>query len=111
MFADYRSKVFENYTIKKANHDLALNILHATPAKIKAECLAVFDTRYLKKDERLIISFFGERENVTDYRNAIRQSEADKFKPLINFLRASTQSTDEKNIELLAWLIDYEPSY
>lgn len=109
MFGEYRLEVLEDYTKKKASNGLAFNLIHVTPAKIKAECLEVFDTRFQKKDEKLLISFFGQREIESDYRSAIKQSEADKFKPLSNFLKASTQNTDEKNIELLAWLIDYEP--
>jgi hypothetical protein len=109
MFVDYKIRVLEDYRIKKASNGISLNLIHATPAKIKAECLAVFDTRFLKKDEKLLISLFGERESELAYRNAIKQCEADKFKPLSNFLKASTKNTDERNIELLAWLIDYEP--
>jgi hypothetical protein len=109
MFADYKLRVLENYKIKKSAGDIAFNLVHASPAKIKAECLAVFDTRFMKKDEKILVSFFGQRENQTDYRHAIKQCEADKFKPLSNFLKSSTRSTDEKNIELLAWLTDYEP--
>jgi hypothetical protein len=109
MFADYKLLVLEDYRIKKATDSLALNLCHASPAKLKAESLAVFDTRFLKKDEKLLVSFFGLRENEFEYRQAIKQCEADRFKPLSNYLKQSTRDTDEKNIELLAWLINFEP--
>ncbi|HEY8916084.1 MAG TPA: hypothetical protein VIM87_06575, partial [Chitinophaga sp.] len=31
----------------------------------------------------------------------------DKFKPLVNYLNGKSKKTDRKNIELLAWLIDF----
>jgi hypothetical protein len=33
--------------------------------------------------------------------------DVDRFRPLINHLNKKTENTDEKNIELLAWLIDF----
>jgi hypothetical protein len=109
MFADYKLRVIEEFRIKKATDGIPLNLIHASPAKLKAECLAVFDTRFLKKDEKVLISFFGQRKNEFEYRQAIKQCEADRFKPLCNYLRESTRNTDERNIELLAWLINFEP--
>jgi hypothetical protein len=86
-----------------------MNLIHATPAKIKAECLMVLETRFSKKDERMLTSFFGRFNGEGEYRDAIKKSDADKFKPLTNFLKGNTKATDENNIELLAWLIDFEP--
>lgn len=109
MFDDYQSLVLHDYREKKASGRLPLNLLHPTPAKFKSECIAVCEERYLKKDEKLLIAFFRRRDDAAAYRQAIKQFDTEKFKPLCNFLRGTTNSTDEKNIELLAWLINFEP--
>jgi hypothetical protein len=109
MFTNYKSRILEEYKLKRDRNTVSMNLIHATPAKIKAECLTVLETRFSKKDERMLTSFFGRLNGEGEYRNAIKKSDADKFKPLTNFLRGNTKATDENNIELLAWLIDYEP--
>jgi hypothetical protein len=42
------------------------------------------------------------------YRLAIKQRDTDTFKPLCNFLKGGTNNPEEKNVELLAWLIDFK---
>jgi len=86
-----------------------MNLIHPTPAKIKAECLNVLEARFSRKDERMLTAFFGGMNGEDEYRTAIKKIDGDRFKPLTNFLRGNTQATDESNIELLAWLIDFEP--
>jgi len=109
MFAKYKSRVLEEYKLRKNNNSISINLIHATPAKIKAECLFVLETRFEEKDKRILTTLFGQQNSESEYRNAIRKTDTDKFKPLANFLKGSTKSTDENNIELLAWLINYEP--
>ncbi|WP_462268128.1 hypothetical protein [Mucilaginibacter sp.] len=109
MFADYQAQVLEEYRKRLVMGQLSLRLTVPTAAKLKAECLAVCEEKYQKKDEQLLRLFFGVREGQAGYLQAIKICEADKFKPLINFLRKATAATDEKNIELLAWLIGFEP--
>ncbi|WP_217698785.1 hypothetical protein [Sediminibacterium ginsengisoli] len=68
-----------------------------------------FVKRYKRKDERTLNDFFGDRKENINYANTIKKFDRDKFKPLNNYLKGISNNTDEKNIELLAWLIDYEP--
>jgi hypothetical protein len=68
-------------------------------------CLQRFD----KKDELLLSSFFGPKENAGAYANAIELSKAEKFRTLHNFLSERTESTEFININLLAWMIDFQP--
>jgi hypothetical protein len=109
MFADYQALVLQTYHDKKASNDLLFNLSHPTAARLKAECLRVYEKRYHQKDETLLRSFFGPQEDPAAYRNAIKKTDADKFRPLVIYLkRSNCRSTGEKNIELLAWLIDFE---
>ncbi|RAJ83149.1 hypothetical protein CLV59_103108 [Chitinophaga dinghuensis] len=108
MFIDYQKLVLEDYEQKKAKNALSHHLVHPTAAKIREECIAVCTERFRVKDENLLRNFLGKQESPTDYIRAFKK-ETDKFKPLVNFLKRQITNTDEKNIELLAWLIDFEP--
>lgn len=43
------------------------------------------------------------------YIEAIKNHHINKFKPLVNYLKGQVLNTDQKNTELLAWLINFEP--
>src|ERR1700761_147273 len=107
MFEDYAAEVLRDYKRKSAGGTLLTNLMHPTPAKLKRECLIVFEKRYLKKDEVILSSFFEPKQDKEAYRLAIKKHERDKFKSLNDILKNGERKTDEKNIELLAWLIDY----
>ncbi len=109
MFDEYKAGVLQAYKHKKAANALSPNLTRSTPAKLRAECLEVFNSRFLKKDELALKSFFGSRDDATGYVQAIRKCDVDKFRPLDNFLKGNTTDSEDKNIELLAWLIDFEP--
>lgn len=108
MFADYRSLVLAFYARKKAENALSHRLLHASPANLKDECLEVCATRYLRRDERALSAFFGKQDGKEGYLLAIKRLDTDKFRPPINFLRSRVTETDEKNVELIAWLIDFD---
>jgi len=109
MFSDYKVEVVEYYKKMRDKGSLSLNLLSPTPAKLKNECLIVFQSGRTKADIAILRQFFGHREDETDYARAIKTIETDKFRPLVNFLKEQTSDTDDKNIELLSWLIDFSP--
>ena len=109
MFSDYTAAIVEDYHRKKTAGTLSLNLMEPTPSGIRDELLIVLESRTKKEDLKTLRLFFGERENVGEYERAIRNAEVDIFKPLSNFLNGRTSRTEEKNIELLAWLIDFSP--
>jgi len=109
MFADYESLIVLDYQKKiAANNAFPLSLIQPTPARLKAECLAVCNKRFERKDERTLRAFFGEGGDKGASLQAINRCDVDKFRPLNNFLKESTGTTDPKNIELLAWLIDFK---
>jgi len=108
MFVDYTKLVLCSYVERKAHNKLSPRLIHPTPAKLKEECEAVFSARYERKDQRTLNVFFGEGSEGEAGLKAIKRCETDKFKPLANFLIKKTQTTEDKNIELLAWLIDFD---
>lgn len=109
MFSDYKVQVVDFYKRNRVLGKLPLNLINPTPAKLKKECLLVFQSRSTKGDIAIIRQFFGHRDDEDGYLKAIKNIDTDKFKPLVNFLKEQTQDTEDKNIELLAWLVDYNP--
>lgn len=109
MFDDYKEKVILTYEEKKKANAISLNLIHPAPAKLKEECLRVYEERPLKKDENLFRSFFESKGDAINYSGNIKAIDIDKFRPLINFVKRKTNFTETKNVELLAWLIDFEP--
>lgn len=109
MFTSYTDKVFRTYQKKKEEGTLSLNLIEPTPAKLKQECSIVYSERYKEKDSKTLRLFFLPKDEFADYGLSIRNTDTDKFKPLSNFLKGKTSETEDKNIELLAWLIDFVP--
>jgi len=82
--------------------------MHPTCANIRNELRSLFNGRCDKFDKRTIreilaIPFDTELSDL-----AIKRCDTEKFKPLCNFLQKGG-NTREKNMELLAWLIDFRP--
>jgi len=109
-FEDYKQAVILAYQKKKNEGKLPRNLLLSTPANLKKECMQVFPDRYSDRDMETFSSLFEPANNAGEYLQKIRKASPDKFKPLDLFLKKDTKSgTSDKNIELLAWLIDFEP--
>lgn len=109
MFSDYKAQVVNFYKKKRDERCLPLNLINPTSAKLKNECLLVFQARGIKRDIGILRQFFGHKNDENGYLKAIKTIDTDKFKPLANFLKEQTQDTEDKNIELLAWLLDFNP--
>lgn len=108
MFDDYKTLVLQDYQEKRSAATLSLNLVNPTSAKVKADCIQVCEERFLKSDEGVLRVFFNQQDGESAYRRAISQCDTDIFKPLCNFIRGKTSNTDDRNIELLAWLIDFD---
>jgi hypothetical protein len=109
MLRDYESLVALSYQQKKADTTLPLELMHPTPARLREVCLSICEELYDKKDERTLKAFFGNFSDKAGCLQAIDHCDINKFKPLIKFLKQSIGTTDVKNVELLAWLIDFRP--
>jgi len=109
IFGDYQEMVLKEYERKKAAGDLSRRLVRLTPAKIKEECEVVCDKSYNRKDEKTLEEFFGRGgADKAAWLKAIKASDPDDFRPLINFVKRKTRRPDEKVVELLAWLIDFD---
>ncbi|MBB5635037.1 hypothetical protein HDF26_002236 [Pedobacter cryoconitis] len=109
-FEDYKEEVILTYKKRRDEGALPYNLRNLTIANMRKECLAVFHRRYSKKDEETFKSLLNvERDSAQEYYKKLNESKADIFKALYNFLKEYSGDTKDKNIELLAWLIDFQP--
>ncbi len=107
MFLDYQQRLHRELEKKKSANTLSLRLSQPTPAKLKEECIVRCRQGYSRKDEAVLSSFFGQQADEAAYEKAINK--CDKFKPLRSFIDNETSKPDSRVIELLAWLIDFEP--
>ncbi|MBB2147591.1 hypothetical protein [Pedobacter gandavensis] len=108
-FEDYKKEVILTYEKKKAEGILPHNLQYPTTAKLKSECLNIFHNRYTEKDSEIFKMLFNERNSKDEYYKALENINSDRFKALYKLLRGNTQNPSDKYIELLAWLIDFQP--
>ena len=107
MFEDYQNAVLSAYR-KKLTDDQLPHLNAISPALLRQECLNVFRERYNpKKDDVVLRTFFGP-ERDKGYLKVIDEHPTDKFKALSVFFKGGIAKPDKKNLELLAWLIDFE---
>lgn len=106
---DYIKLVTEAYKKKRANNELSPLLAQSTPANIRRECANVYQERYQKKDEPALRAFFGPAEQGRKFLAVIQEFNTDKFKPLDSYLKAAGEkSINDRNLELLAWLINFQ---
>lgn len=106
---EYKKLVLVDFDQKILAQQLPAELISPTPGGLKSESVMICERRFDSKDEILLSSFFNKRENAFAYRQAIYNGSADVFKPLTNFLKDRSINTALKNIDLLAWLIDFQP--
>ncbi len=109
MLDDYKKAVIFNYHNKRERGILSSNLTHPTPKKLRDECLLALKSRTQKDDEIFIKDFFNLGIKSEDYSHSIERFDADKLRPLVNFLKGLTEDPEPRNVELLAWLIGFEP--
>jgi hypothetical protein len=108
MFAEYQALVLAEYQNKMESGVLSSRLINPTPANLRDECVSVCNERFQKKDERILRDFFGQQRDAKGYAQAIEEYQVNKFKPLHNFMKGQIAKPDERNVELLAWLIDFK---
>lgn len=112
--SDYLKAILAAYEYKKAEGTLPLNLSHPTPGNLRNECIIVHRERYIDGDEQTLRSFFGAADRQNGFSRNIDNSRADEFRQLTKILRKEPDDPGLKNpgqkyIELLAWLIDFNP--
>ncbi len=103
----YIKLVFRTYQLLRSTPEFSPALKQPTPASIRKECLTVYKERPDKKDEPVLRSFFGPAASNNSFLTAIENFPTDGFRAFVNYLKGKAVKTDDKNVELLAWLIDF----
>ena len=103
----YQRDVLAKYKNEKGG-EMSVYLTQPTPSQIKEACLALLEKRKSKNDQKILNRFF-QFENEENRSREIQNFDGDKFKPIVNFLKGGVKKTRVKNIELISWLIDFEP--
>lgn len=103
---DYQDLVLATYKKKCEERKLHLNLLKPTTVKLKRECLKKYDASDEAKD---VFSDFFDKDKMDNISLILSQADPGDFRALLNHINGITTRTDEKNSELLAWLIDFRP--
>jgi hypothetical protein len=106
---EYRELVLATYDSEMLKGILAPELLSPTPGNLKSAAVKVCEKRFDPKDLPVLESFFSTQPDPASVLRAIQQSDYQLFKPLSNFLKNRQIETSFKNIQLLAWLIDFKP--
>jgi hypothetical protein len=104
---EYTKLVFSTYQLLRSSPEFSPNLKQPTPANIRSECLTVYRERPDKKDDPVLRSFFGPAAENNSFLGPIQNFPTERFKALSNYLKGLASTTDDKNVELLAWLIDF----
>lgn len=106
--SEYRKLVLADLDEKLANRQLPLELVSLTRKSLKGHCINICAQRFEQKDELLLSSVFGKKDNQAAYIKAIQNSSAEVFRTLHNFLNDRSINTAFNNICMLAWMIDFE---
>ncbi len=103
----YQKEILARYKREKGG-DMRGYLAEPTRRQIREACIALLGKRNLKHDERILNRFFQFEEGKNKILQ-IQHFKADKFVPIVKFLKEKVQRTSPENIELISWLIDFQP--
>ncbi|WP_293784449.1 hypothetical protein [uncultured Pedobacter sp.] len=106
---DYQDIVLAAYKKMRDNGKLHAILPRETTTKLRSACLNVYANRYDPKDADVLAMYFDVDKIGVDFHKKIIASEPDDYRALWKHIKGETETTDERNSNLLAWLIDLEP--
>jgi len=108
MSKEYQQEVLLAYRKKAKEGVLSDNLINPTRAKLKEECLRALRARSLTGEDKEILKvFLGIHREIEDFDQGIIDYDDGRFRPLDNFLKEETDNPHIRNVDLLAWLIDF----
>ena len=83
-------------------------LISPTRTDIKDACMARFSENTTIIDKEILRKFFR-ASHEDDLFKTIEKCNPEKFRTIQNFLSKKTSNTSKKNLDLIAWLIDFNP--
>lgn len=109
MFDDYLENILAAYEKSKNEGTLSPHLSSPTPGSLREECLLVYRKRYNSLDDGTLRLFFEFSDKEKSYSRGIENFKTDGFKQIPKILRRGINNPGIKYIELIAWLIDFQP--
>jgi hypothetical protein len=111
LFIDYTNLVLKDYEDKRESNRISRLLIYPTTANLRQECLNVYNERFKKGqvEEDILRAFFGVPPAGKSYDHVIEHYHADRFRPLRSFINRRIKNPSPVNVEMLAWLIDFNP--
>ncbi|SMC35265.1 hypothetical protein [Cellulophaga tyrosinoxydans] len=106
-FETYKKEILEKYKLENGG-EVSIYMAKPTSANIRAACVLLLNKRNSIKDDHILNHFF-QFKNENNKLKEIQDFDVDKFKPIVNFLKGRAKNTSTQNIELISWLIDFQP--
>lgn len=112
LFKDYTDLVLKEYEEKRNANLLSRLLMQPTTANIRQDCLNVYNDRMnkgQKMEENILTAFFGVPPAGKNFGYVIARYPPDKFRPFQKFIKGEIKNPSLATVELLAWLIDFNP--
>lgn len=112
LFIDYTKLIIKAYNEKRDAGLLSPLMMQLTTASIRQECIHVYNKRVEEKkvgEENTLDSFFGVLPMGRSFAQHIKKYPRDKFRPLQKLIKGEIKNPMLINVELFAWLIDFNP--
>ncbi len=112
LFKDYTDLVLKAYEEKRNANLLSRLLMQPTTANIRQDCLNVYNDRInkgQKLEENILTAFFGVPPAGKNFGYVIARYPPDKFRPFQKFIKGEIKNPSLATVELLAWLIDFNP--
>lgn len=106
----YKKEILEKYKKEKGG-EMNGYLAKPTRKQIRLACSWLLSRRKEKNDDYILNQFFQfkEGENKEAHIRGLKGYKADKFVPVIQFLKGKTYDPSTEIIELVSWLIDFQP--
>lgn len=106
---DYKKEILKRFKEEEKGR-LAGYEANLTSSSIKKACLYLCNIRNSESDIAILRSFFEiDRYPELELHEIIKKTDEDKFKPIWKFLKGETKRTSNTRLDLIAWLIDFNP--
>lgn len=106
-FREYKQVVTDAFRKKRQEASHESWLMNPTRARIRQRCVDLAERGLAPDGEAALCGYFDKEPGRGEGIAALRKSEPEDFKVLENFLGNTSINTKEKNVELVAWLIDY----
>lgn len=105
----YIKCVKEKFRSLQDTGELVQALINPTRAGIRDECLRIYPTRSGQKDKETLADFFGQKGRIDKILESIEKVDLEDLKALQNFFIGETKRPNYKVVEMMAWMIDFQP--